>query len=173
VYRIHAAGRGAWFFRAGGAGRFNLRSPRGTCYAARSPLGAFVEVFGDLGRIPKGEVDGKRLSGLVLPRAFRLADATQRAALGHGVTLELSAGVQAGEPYAHTQPWAEAFADAGFDGVQYHCRHDPAAGEIAYALFDAEGERDWPLAEPGSTEIRQELVESAREHYSLIVLPEP
>lgn len=173
VYRIHRATRGPWWFTSAGYGRFDLAAPRGTWYAAHTPQGAFIEVFGEVTVIPQNDVRAKRLSELVLPRPFRLADVTVPAALGRGVTLELSAGIRGGAPYAHTQPWAEAFADAGFEGIRYLCRHDPSAGQICYALFGEAGERDHPPAEHATTPIRQELIESVRERYGLIVLPEP
>jgi RES domain len=172
VFRVHDRERGAWWFGSAGYGRFDLVKPRGTCYAAETPAGAFIERFGDVAAIPAGLVAAKRLAGLRLPRPFRLADATAEVALHFGVTLELSAGVRNGALYGHTQPWAEAFADAGFDGIRYRCRHDPSGSETAYALFGDAGERSWTLAQPGSTPIRQELWEHVSERFGLIVLPE-
>ena len=62
-----------------------------------------------------------------------------RAARGFGVTAELASMT----PYDVPQRWAAAFAAAGYEGVRYRVRHDPA-GSRALALFGAAGERRWP-----------------------------
>ncbi|SKY45329.1 hypothetical protein RND64_19880 [Gordonia sp. w5E2] len=49
LYRGHRTANGAWFFSNGGAGRFDLDAPRGTCYLGVDPDTAVREVLGGAG----------------------------------------------------------------------------------------------------------------------------
>jgi hypothetical protein len=132
--RVHRRDRGPWWFSHDGSGRFDLPPPRGTCYLAESPLGAFVEVFREIALVFQAVVDARRVSTLRVPAAVRLADCTRARAFG------LTAEIHATEEYAATQRWAAAFAAAGFAGVRYLVRHDPSARSVGVALFGAAGE---------------------------------
>lgn len=136
--RIHAEGHDPEWFCASGARRFD--PPRGsaevfgTCYLAGHPLGAFVERFGDLGVVTRQRIDARCLAHLQVP-ATRLADLTDRRALGYGVTGELSSGGD----YPGAQAWAERLFQAGFGGLWYTARHDPRGDLHSVALFAKPG----------------------------------
>lgn len=57
LYEIHLVGQGPWWFSSDGLGRFDLNSPRGTCYLAEDPLGGFVEVFRDVGAVDQADIN--------------------------------------------------------------------------------------------------------------------
>jgi RES domain-containing protein len=52
-----------------------------------------------------------------------------------GITAEIHSSLD----YAKTQDWAAAFARAGFDGICYFLRHDPAQRLTGIALFGPAG----------------------------------
>ena len=145
VYRIHRSSRGPWWFSCNEANpqRFDLRSPRGTCYVAEHPVGAFVEVFQDLdgGMILSADVDARRLSILAVPHPMRLADCTQARARAFDVTAEIHTTVNRDL----TRDWAQAVAAEGFDGIRYFVRNDPAQHQIGIAIFGDAGEAQWPI----------------------------
>jgi hypothetical protein len=84
------------------------------------------------------------------------ARATARAP-GLGASAhDLSLG--AGSDYARAQRFAAWFHQAGFDGVRYMLRNDPAAKLIGVALFGSAGEQDLPVlstAEAGEDTLAQ------------------
>lgn len=136
LFRIHRAGLGPWWFGSSGELRFDLPSPQGTCYLALHPIGAFIEVFEATQTIPLAELDARRIARTAPPANVRLANTTVRRALAFGCPLTIGAS----ERYERTQPWARAFAAAGFDGILYRLSHDPRAQELGVALFGQEGE---------------------------------
>ena len=141
LYRLHRSTRRPWYFSTSGAGRFDLREPEGTCYAALDPAVAFIEVFYGLRIIPVGELVDMVVSTLSVPTTMRLADCTNPKAVGHLVTGEIATT----SDYALTQRWAGAFRTGGFDGIRYWARHDTGRGR-AVALFGPAGQRDnWPV----------------------------
>jgi len=165
LYRIHRRDRNPWWFSHDGTGRFDLPAPEGTCYLAVSPLGAFVEVFREIALVSQALVDARCVSTLRLPGAARLADCTRARARAFGVTAE----IHATEEYGATQPWAAAFAAAGFAGVRYLVRHDPSGRSAGIALFGSAGEATWPVDATGPVD--QALCDRAARRFGIRVLP--
>jgi hypothetical protein len=173
LFRIHRADLGAWWFSSGGSGRFDpVGTGRGACYLAEHPLGAWVEVFRKTLLIAEPDVRGRALLTVRIGRSLRLADLTSRRALAYGVTATLGAD----EDYRPGQAFAATASAAGFDGVRYLVRHDPAQRIHGLALFGDAGAPDpgdpaWP---PGSdTAIADELVDAARRAFGYRVVPTP
>ncbi|WP_162259396.1 RES family NAD+ phosphorylase [Phycicoccus sp. Soil803] len=144
LFRAHGRGLGPWWFGNDGTGRFDLRTPRGTCYVALDPLSALRErlgpVLGGSQAVPESLLEESVVSRLRLSAARDVANTQDRGAAVFGVTRELESTV----PYAVPQAWARAFDEAGFGGVRYGPRFTPGDSS-ALALFDAEGAADWPV----------------------------
>lgn len=143
LFRAHGGAFGPWWFGNEGGGRFDLPSPRGTCYTALDPGSAVRErvgpVLGGAGAVPESLLEDVVVSRLRLPADRAVADVQATAAGEFGVTRELETMV----PYAVPQLWAQAFDRAGHGGVRYGPRFTP--GECsAVALFDDEGAKEWP-----------------------------
>ncbi len=120
-----------------GGGRFDLRSPRVTCYLASGRLGAWVEVFRGTRMVDRRDVRLRRMMQSRVPRRLVLVDATSRSAIADGVTLDLHAG----SDRLATQRFAAAIdVDSAFRGIQAWTRHDPSKSSHTLALFDDEGE---------------------------------
>ena len=118
-------------------GRFDLRSPRGTCYLSSARLGAWVEVFRGARMVDRRDARSRRMLQSRVPRRLVLADATSRSAIADGVTLDLHAGSNR----IDTQRFAATIdADPAFRGIQAWARHDPSKSAHTIALFDDEGE---------------------------------
>jgi hypothetical protein len=164
LFRIHQWGRDAWWFTNAGGGRFDINAPKGACYVADDPLGAYVEVFRDVPLIPEAEVLARRLAELEAP-TLRIADCCSRKARRFGVT----AAIHSTENYALTQEWARAFEGAGFDGIRYRVSHDPAQRLIGFALFSTAGGGTWPAKPPGP--IPSDLIARARRIFGIQVVP--
>lgn len=124
-HRVTREGRGPWWFSNDRAGRFDLGAPRGTCYLADDALVALLEVLGAAASSPvidPGLLAGRVVWTVELPEQCDAADLTARS--------------------------ASALAAAGFGGVRYRARHDPAGGRCL-ALFGAAGERRrWKRGRP-------------------------
>ena len=144
LFRAHGRSLGPWWFGNDGSGRFDLPTPRGTCYLALDPLSALRErlgpVLGGSQAVPESLLEESVVSRLRLPEARDVADVQDRGAAGFGVTRELESTV----PYAVPQAWARAFDEAGFGGVRYGPRFTPGESS-ALALFGEEGAADWPV----------------------------
>jgi len=131
-----------------------------------------VEVFRGQTLLAEAEVLARALLSVELGRDLRLADLTSRRALGFRVTAFLGAN----ERYDDSQAFAVDVARAGFDGVRYLVRHDPAQQLYGIALFGPAGapdsaDPDWP---PGADEaIPEELVAEAGRRFGYRVLPVP
>ena len=173
LYSLHRAAREAWWFSADGSGRFDpVGTDAGACYAAYEPLGAWIEVFRKAMVIAEADVSARILSELRAGRDLRLADVLSRRASSFGVTASLGAD----EYYGRSHEFAAAAIAAGFDGVRYRARHDPAVRLTAVALFapaDAPEPSDatWP---PGvSVPVADELIEDAARAFGYRVLPAP
>ncbi len=143
LFRAHRAGLGPWWFSSTGEGRFDLPTPRGTCYTALDALSALRErlgpVLGTAAAVPESLLTGTVVSRLRVPEGRDVADLQTRRAASFGATRELETMV----PYAVPQAWARALAGAGLEGVRYGPRFTP--GECsAVALFGDSGARDWP-----------------------------
>jgi hypothetical protein len=167
LYRIHLAANAPWWFSSDGLGRFNLDPPNGTCYLTFSPVGAFVEVFGHIGRVGQGSVDARRLATLHLPTAVRLADCTSPRAAGFGAT----AAIHSSDDYDLTRRWAERWHNAGFGGVKYFCGYDPSQQEVAVAVFGDAGLGSWSADPPEP--ISRSLLDSVEVKFGIRVWPTP
>ncbi len=173
--RIHHNLRDAEYFSADASGRFDPPAGStagfGTCYLSTHPLGAFLETFGRIRPVLQRHVDERVLTEAYLPSECRLADMTDPAILGrYGLTAEIGAGGDQ-QTYAVTQRWAEALESAGFAGVVYAARHDPALHERSVALFGKPGVQPTQLLARPSTHIPEELLERAAIEYAVEVLP--
>lgn len=173
LFRIHWRERDAWWFSSDGSGRFDpVGTGFGACYLATDALGAWVEVFRDNLLLDGAEVVARSLGRVRLGRDLRLADVTSRRALQFGVTASLGADRE----YADSHAFAAGAASAGFAGIRYFVRHDPAQKLYGIALFAEAGsaERDaaaWPAVEDGP--IPDELVEAAQRTFGYQVLLAP
>jgi len=92
--------------------------------------------------------------------------------LGFGVTASLGAN----EEYDDSQAFAVQALAAGFDGVRYLVRHDPAQRLYGMALFADAGASDpadlsWPAGYDG--DLPDELIAEARRRFGYRVLPPP
>jgi hypothetical protein len=166
LYRIHRARRSPWWFSSDGSGRFDLApaSGRGTCYLAREPAGAFLEVFRFWVLVPEEEVRVRRIARLPVPPVL-LADCTSGRSRAFGVTGEIHTTAD----YEMTQLWAAAFAAASFDGVRYLLRHDPGQRLNGVALFGAAGSPSGP--QPGGVPIGRQLIAAMERRFGIRVLP--
>jgi RES domain len=166
-YRIHRSAHGPWYFSGDASGRFDLAHPSGTCYLSEEPIGAFLEVFRFTTLVAEEDVDHRSLSTVVVPAVDRpLADCTVEEARGFGVTAE----IHAGQDYALTQSWAQAFRRAGFAGIRYRLRHDPAQSLVGIAYFGRITDR-FPVEE--TEVISAALVNEAADRFGIVVIPAP
>ncbi|MGB2875433.1 MAG: RES family NAD+ phosphorylase [Gaiellaceae bacterium] len=167
-YRIYHRDRSPWWFSNAGTGRFDLRSEDGgTCYLAVNPVGAFIEAFRTSVPIAEIAVDSRLVATLSVPRRSTVADCTVARARRFGIT----GAIHSQPDYELTRAWAEAFAQAGFDGVRYFLSHDPAQRELGVALFGRAGEHDLPVRATG--QIDPVVLEEAQRRFGLIVAPTP
>ena len=140
VFRAHRVERGPWWFGSDGTGRFDLVSPRGTCYVAESALVAVRErlgvVLGTLRRVPSAALHGVVVSRLEVVDDVAVANLRAARAAGFGVLNELASMV----PYEVPQAWAGALDAAGLGGVRYAARFSTGrAGAVA--IFGPAGDR--------------------------------
>ncbi len=104
-----------------------------------------------------------------MDRDLRLANCCVRAASKFGINAEIHSSTD----YDKTQGWAAAFHEAGFDGIRYFLRSDPALKLIGYALFDAAGEAPpgrWPSG-PSEPVSPATLTEARRYGFEVIPVP--
>ena len=167
--RIHRADRQTCFYSSDGSGRFDLAAPLGTCYVGDGPLASFVEVFREAAVVAESFVMTKELS-LLRPRVqVRLADLAHPRSRRCGVTGE----VHTTTDYETTQAWAGALHRAGFDGVRYRVRHDPAQDLVGIALFGSAGVHDESLVTVTKSPIPASLIAEAWDRFGIVVLPVP
>lgn len=173
LHRIHRASNAPWWFSGEGGGRFDpVGTGCGACYLALRPLGAWVEVFRKTMTLAEGELRARALWTGSAGRDLRLADLLARRALRFGVTASLGAD----ERYEASQAFAAAALAAGFDGVRYLLRHDPAQRLVGVALFAAAGapdpqHRSWPAGNDAA--IDRKLIGEAERAFRYRVLPAP
>ncbi|WP_241387695.1 RES family NAD+ phosphorylase [Rhodococcus sp. CH91] len=141
--RGHRATNGPWWFSSSGDGRFDLRSPRGTCYLAFDDRTAIRETVGEsltsLGVITREFAADRVISTLRVPSSHTLADTCAESAADFGLTRELATMT----PYDIPHAWAAAL-DTDFDGIRYQTRFTTTPNANAAALFGPAGEADWP-----------------------------
>jgi hypothetical protein len=144
TYRTHGAKFAPWWFGTSLGGRFDLPGPDGTCYTAESELITLLETWCGIAIIPSPEIAHRVISAVAVNRDLHLADATSNAAIGFGMTSEISTTTD----YALTQQWAHAFRAAGFDGIRYWARHELTHVHACYALFAPSGDQTSTVAIP-------------------------
>lgn len=167
LVRIHRADRQVGFYSSDGSGRFDLAAPLGTCYLGEDPLASFVEVFREVAIVAETLVATKALSWLRPRRLWRLADVTNPLSRRFGVTGEIHTTTD----YELTQAWAQGFAQAGFDGVRYRVRHDPAQQLVGVALFGPSGLHDDAFVLEQRSSIPVAVVDAAWDRFGIEVLP--
>jgi hypothetical protein len=173
LWRVHRTGHGPWWFSADGRGRFDpVGIPGiGACYLAQEPLGAFIEVFRTRLLLDVDDIERMAMARLEVGRGLRIADLGSRRALGYGLTAEVGAGGD----YGLSQAFASASAAAGFDGVRWWVRNDPAQRLVGVALFAPVGVPDdvsqWPRGD--SRPLGEDLLGEARRKFGYRVLPRP
>lgn len=147
--------RGPWFFSSF-PGRFNLFAQRGTLNTASDEKTAVREFLGTAlcgqSDIPASYVDGRTVSKLSIP-AHELADITADSATSAGVVVGDFSG-PCPQGYAAFRLWAEAFADAGFEGIFSRSRFGTGLSAACIYFFGPAGahavgtiERALPLAD--------------------------
>jgi RES domain-containing protein len=137
----------------------------GSCYFAEQPEGCFLEVFKSFtGLIPKKEVEARLILRAEMPREIHLADCTSERARAWGITGEIHSTPH----YEETQAWAHAFARAGFGGVRYLLRHDPAQRMVGVALFGPAGSPEGFPHDPG-VPIGADLIDRVAERFGIRV----
>ncbi|WP_370185150.1 RES family NAD+ phosphorylase [Rhodococcus wratislaviensis] len=141
TYRTHGAKFAPWWFGTSLGGRFDLPGP---CYTAESELITLLETWCGIAIIPSPEIAHRVISAVAVTRDLYLADATSNAAIGFGMTSEISTTTD----YALTQQWAHAFRAAGFDGIRYWARHEMTHVHACYALFAPNGDQTSTVAIP-------------------------
>ena len=171
LHRIHSAALSAWYFNGEDTWRFTPCGVPGTgaCYFAERPIAGLLESYKGVTVVAEQDVADKAHFTATLDAELRLADCCAPAALGFGINAEIHSTTD----YALTQAWATAFAIAGFAGVRYFCRSDPAMELVGYALFDAVGESSpdrWPTGI--DRPIGEPLLREA-EDYGLRIRPTP
>lgn len=173
IYRIHRFERDPWWFSDDGSGRFDpVGSGVGACYFAALPVGAWIEVFRKTMLLAESEVRSRSLLSLRIGRDLRLADITSRRALQFGFTASLGAD----EDYIRSHAFAADAVAAGFHGVRYLVRHDPAQRIYGYALFGSPGASRSLVSAAGSAsdeQIPAAVAEEARRLFGYRVLPTP
>jgi hypothetical protein len=139
---------------------------RGSCYFAEQPEGCFLEVFKSFtATVPAEELGCRLLLRIELPREMKLADCTAPDARAWGVTAEIHSTPR----YDETQAWAHAFARAGFDGIRYFLRHDPAQRLAGVVLFGPAGSPPEYPAHPGEP-IGNEVIEKVRRRFGIRIV---
>ncbi len=177
IYRIHRSrrhsGNTGWWFSFDGTGRFDpVGTGKGSCYFAERPLGAWVEVYRRQMLLAETAVTDRWLMSVRLGRDVRLADLTSRRALQFGVTASLGAD----EQYDASQAFAAQALGAGYAGIRYLVRHDPAQRLYGIALFGEAGEQpDNDRAETSilDSAIPDELIAEAQRRFGYRVVPRP
>ena len=169
LFRIHRASLRPWWFSRSGVGRFDPIASEGlgSCYFAERPEGCFLEVFKSFTHfIPREEIEARRLLRVEIPREMNLADCTAEQARAWGITAEIHSTPH----YEETQAWAYAFVRAGFDGVRYLLRHDPAQRMVGVVLFGLAGS-PWALPETPGEPIGEEVLREIRRRFGIQAPP--
>lgn len=164
---MHRATVSPWWFSSDRGGRFDLEPPCGTCYLSETPLGALIEHFDGISVIPRSDLDARRISTLASTRRLRLADCASPAARRFGADPSLSAGPD----YVRAQRFAAWLHDAGFDGIRYLLRNDPAARLLGLALFGSAGELRLPVR--STSAVDEALLVEAAQLFGVEILPTP
>lgn len=119
----------------GGGGRYDLPSPDGACYLARSRAGAWLETFRST-YLARADLRRYRLLATRPPYSLRAADLLDPAGRAYGVTGEIHVTTD----YRLTRRWAERLHQAGVRALHGKVRHDPALEERSVTLLNEAGE---------------------------------
>lgn len=139
----------------------------GSCYFPEEPEGCFLEVFKAFTEvIPREELEARLMLDFQLPRDISVADCTSQQARAWGITAEIHSTPR----YEQTQAWADAFAQAGFEGVRYLLRHDPAQRLAGVVLFGPAGSSPELPSDPGEP-IGTAVIEEVRRRFGIDVGP--
>lgn len=84
----------------------------------------------------------------------------------------VTAAIHSTPDYALCQRWAAAFADAGFDGINYLASHDPSVNERSVAIFQGSAKAE-KLARLMSSDIGEEVIRDVDQRYGIVVVPTP
>ncbi|MDJ0420776.1 MULTISPECIES: RES domain-containing protein [Rhodococcus] len=103
-----------------------------------------LETWCGIQLIPSPEIAQRVISAVVVNRELHLADATSNAAIGFGMTSEISTTTD----YALTQQWPQALHAAGFDGIRYWARDEMTHVHACVALFAPSGDQTSTVAVP-------------------------
>lgn len=150
------------------------RMPRASARAISLPrgIGAFIETMLRMGDPTQDEVDERYLTSCKVRGPLRLADLTKPLALSYGVDRSFSASREG--DYDHSQVLAMKLFDAGFDGVWYPLRHDPASDLMGMAMFGEAASTDVSrFAEVNTGPVPHHVLDEARTRYGIRVIPGP
>lgn len=154
-------------------GRFDLASPRGSCYWASNLDGALGEVTQ---RVPHSVVTRQRLQALyhhrVEPRSPRgVADLASARSRRFGVNGEIHTTLD----YVVTRAWARELAGRGWPGLRYGLRSDPSRRAHGLALFGRTGLAVTPRGYGGARTRRLDVADAERRlvKWGVEVLPIP
>lgn len=139
VHRAHSRQYGPGWYACDGDGRFDLADPRGTLYSGDDVETATRERLGPALRgrqkISRELAEGFVVSEISLPHRSTFADLGSRTAARFNVIREMLVMTD----YDITQVWANAFDQAGLDGVRYASRFTMGDEPNAWALFGPAG----------------------------------
>lgn len=143
LYR--AARRAPWWFCACGDCRFDLASPRGTCYLGTDAVSGLLESIGvewtTGGPVTRAFLHQRKVYTWEVSTRTALANVVSRRAVGYRVTNELSDMT----PYTVPQAFAAVLDGVlhgrrhAFDGIRFRTRFDTGAATRGVALFGDEG----------------------------------
>lgn len=136
---------------------------------ATQPLGAWIEVFRQEMLLSEVAITQRVLCTIQLGRDVRLADLTSRRVLQFGVSASLGAN----EEYSASQAFAATALEAGFAGIRYWLRHDPAQRLYAIALFGDAGASTPERAAAVEHENPETLLDQAQAAFGYRILPTP
>jgi hypothetical protein len=128
-----------------------------------------LEVFKGFRVISEAALSRRSEFATRLSRDLVLANCCVAGAAAFGINAEIHSTTD----YGKTQRWAAALAEAGFGGIRYFLRSDPALRLIGYAVFGDAGEPKAGVWPPGPSEpVATETVREAA-RYGLRVVPAP
>ena len=149
-------------------GKYRFDAPAGeypTLYGNQDALGAFAEVYGDVGIIEAGQA-ARRLSVISARRPLRLIPLDDPHVLRR---LGLDARINVSKEYDRTQRWGLALYRGvpAADGIRYVSRH--AVRHLNYCLFLDRCGPDLSVNVLGAIEDLRRIVLFAADGYQLVV----
>ena len=172
LHRIHRRSTHPAWFSSSGSERFDPpvshRARYGSCYIAFDAMASYLEVFGRMDAVSSTDIHRRALSRLTTDRALTLADLTDRSVLG---TFRITASVSTGSDYEPSQQLSAELFDAGFDGIRYRVRHDPALAHEAVAMFGEPGQHEERFDEIKTSDIPEHLIEGGCCGFGITIIP--